>query len=260
MVPTIIDEFVDNYVRQLTHALSDKVICGVYIYGSIALDAFNLDKSDIDFVVLLNRELNKKEVNTLKDLHSHLNKKELGRKLDGMYLQLSSLGKNNRDLPPYPYCSKGVIKTGYWDVNSITWWVLKHHGITLYGPDISSYDFEVGWDNIVESIKYNINHYWYKKSKNKFLFLFDDMLDFSITTVSRIVCALEEKKIFSKEEAISKLLKRFPERRRLILQEAIRIRQNPNSPSHFRSRLKRAAECRDFILYARAYCNEKFFA
>ena len=44
--------------------LQDKLV-GIYIHGSIAFGCFNWEKSDIDFLVVVNEKLNQKEKESL---------------------------------------------------------------------------------------------------------------------------------------------------------------------------------------------------
>ena len=109
---------------QLLNTNLPSLIEGVYLYGSIALGAFDEKKSDVDFIVLLKREANEKEVEIIKHIHIQLLEENLGSRMDGMYIQTTDLGKTNDILQPYPYCSDGSVEVGHWDVNHVycfTW-------------------------------------------------------------------------------------------------------------------------------------------
>lgn len=258
-IPSILNPLLENYLEMLTSQITNNIVLGVYLYGSISLGEFNAEKSDIDFVVVLRRKLNEEEIKNLKDIHFQLNSIPFGKRMDSMYITVDNIGKNNNELDPYPYCSDGKIKIGHWDINEVTWWLVKHHGIEVFGPNTEDLNIHINWSNVVQNMKYNINQYWFKKAKNKYLYLFDDMVEFSVSTISRILCSLENKEIFSKNKALEKSLETLPLRWHLLLEEGLRIRNNPKTPSLYTSRFKRAKECKEYILFAHNLCNKEYF-
>ncbi|MEK4487599.1 aminoglycoside adenylyltransferase domain-containing protein [Psychrobacillus sp. FSL H8-0484] len=258
-LPVSVTRFMQTYLQALNVNLSDRLIEGVYIYGSIALGAFNEEKSDIDFIVLLKRPVNDQEVEIMKGIHSQMCKSNYGSRMDGVYVQVNSLGKTNEELSPYPYCAEGNLSIGHWDVNHITWWVLKQHGITLQGTPIGELDIPTKWEDVLKTLNYNINHYWFNHTKDVSNFLSDEMIEFTTTTICRIICSLELQHILSKDGAVVECLKMLPERWHPLIKEGNRIRTEISSKSFYESDVRRAEECRDFVLYAHQVCNENFF-
>lgn len=258
-LPVQVQSFMQKYVDLLNKNLPSDLIEGVYIYGSIALGAFNEAKSDIDFVVLLRRVVSEQEVATIQDIHVQMNKHAFGKRMDGVYIQLNTVGKTNEELSTYPYYIDGEVKVGHWDVNHITWWVLKEHGITLQGTPIRELNISTKWDDVLITLEYNMNKYWLSKTKKAYLFLFDSMIESATCTISRIICSLEQRDIFSKDKAVILCLDMLPERWHLLLKEGSRIRTKANSRSLYRSKIRRSKDCRDFILYTHQLCNKKFF-
>ena len=259
-IPEIIRPCLNDYIKYIESQFSSDILVGVYLYGSISLGGFDEKKSDIDFVTVLKRSLYQEEKDYLKVVHKKLNLNSLGKRMDGIYIPLNEIGKSNKELSPYLYCSNGKIKRGYWDVNATTWWMVEQYGIKVHGKEISELNFQSKWIQVVKNMEYNINHYWKNKSKNKFIFIFDDMVEFCVLTISRILSTLETKKILTKVEGAKKAKEILPERWHLLLKEGLRLRNKPKSLSLYSSRLKRAMECRKFILYAHNLCNEKYFS
>ncbi|SES30471.1 nucleotidyltransferase domain-containing protein [Psychrobacillus sp. OK032] len=258
-LPVPVQSFMQEYVELLNKHLPSDLIEGVYIYGSIALGAFNESKSDIDFIVLLRRVVSEQEVVTIQEIHVQMNKHPFGKRMDVVYIQVNAIGKTNEELPTYPYCSDGVVKIGHWDVNHITWWVLKEHGITLRGTLIGELNIPTKWEDVLKTLEYNMNEYCFSKSKKTYPFLFDSMVESATCTISRIICSLDQRDIFSKDKAVILCVDMLPERWHLLLKEASRIRTKANTKSLYKSKLKRARDCRDFILYTHQLCNTKFF-
>jgi predicted nucleotidyltransferase len=248
--------FLIEYLKTIT-TLFPNQIEGAYLYGSLCLGAYQEGKSDIDLLVVLNRNLTTEEIKRLRKAHKQLRKYYYGRLMDGMYLSVADLGKQNHELDPYPYCFKGKIKFGYWDVNAVTWWLLKHKGIRLYGTDISELDIPVHWGHVIDTMKYNLNEYWMPKTKQTFSFLVDEMVEFCVLTLSRIICTYEFGEILAKQDAVKKAQDLVPIQWQLLLKEGLRIRINPQSASLYPSRIKRARECKAWIAYVKKLYFER---
>jgi len=259
-IPESIRPCLNDYIKLMEDKLSSHILVGTYLYGSISLGGFDKEKSDIDFVTVLKRGLTQEESNNLKAIHKELNLNSLGKRMDGIYIPMNEVGKTNEALSPYLYCTNGKIKRGYWDINAVTWWMIKQYGIKIYGKEISELNFQSNWIKVVENMEYNINVYWINKAKNRLVFMFDDMIEFCVLTISRILSTLEFEKILTKMDGASKAKEILPERWHLLLEEALRMRINPKSASFYSSRLKRAMECREFISFAYDLCNERYFS
>ena len=149
----------------------DEKIVGVYIYGSIALGAFHIETSDVDFVTVISDSVNKAEKQQLVELHKKLSGSTLGKRMDGMYIPLADLGKYNDEMNEYVYCADGKANIGHWDINAVTWWTLKNQGITVTGKEAEDLSFQIRWDDVVNTMKYNVERYWSEKAKQPYLFL-----------------------------------------------------------------------------------------
>lgn len=258
-LPRVIHPLMQAFLHLLSTYFSKDLIEGVYIYGSTALGAFEQEKSDIDFLVLLKRTANKQEIDILKDIHIQLTNENLGAKLDGMYILKDDIGKTNDNLAPYPYCSDGCLEIGRWDINHITWWILKEYGIVLQGTPIKKLNIATKWEDVYDTLKYNINEYWYSKVKEIRISVSDETVESLTTTICRILYSLENRQIISKKRALEIGLKTLPECWHLLLKEGWRIRMSETTQSLFETEILRAAACRDFVLYAHKTCEESYF-
>ncbi|QUG43356.1 DUF4111 domain-containing protein [Psychrobacillus sp. INOP01] len=259
-LPQEVHQLMQAFLHLLNTYFSKDLIEGVYIYGSTALGAFEQEKSDIDFIVLLKRTANKQETEILKNIHIQLTNENRGASLDGMYILKDEIGKTNDTLAPYPYCSDGNLEVGHWDINHVTWWVLKEYGIVLQGTPIIELDIATKWEDVFNTLKYNINEYWYSKAKEVRVSVSDEMVESTTTTICRILYSLENGQIISKKRALETGLKTLPERWHLLLKEGWRIRTSGHSQSLFETEILRAEACRDFVLYAHKLCEERYFS
>lgn len=227
---------------------------GLYLYNSAG--KFEAKYSDIDFIVVIKNYLNNNEITHLEKLHNRLcSSYKYGSRLEGMYLLYADLGKSNNEMLPYPYIDDmKVVKTGYFDVNNITWWTWKEFGIAVNSPSIKEELSHINWYSICSTISYNLNNYWDTKLNNDIIFEDDLWVEFGVVTLSRIVYTLEKKSIESKVEACKYILENFEEWQDVI-NEALAIR-NLESRSIISDVTIRRNKTIEFIRYMINYGNE----
>ncbi|MEW8957109.1 aminoglycoside adenylyltransferase domain-containing protein, partial [Clostridium sp.] len=162
-------------------------------------------------------------------------------------------------LEPYIYFENGRLhKPGYYDINYVTWWTLKHNGIGINSPKVSDLDIKVNWEDILSAMNYNLNSYWKSKLNKKIIFMLDSWVEFSILTLCRIVNTLENKEINSKLASANRTLNIINKEFNTIILEAIRIREGKDKKSLYRSKIKRSKDVKRFIESSIDYCNSKY--
>lgn len=257
-IPANIENFLDIYIDELSKILPT-ALKGVYLYGSIALGDYNEFHSDIDFIVVLNTPLTSGELNELDLLHDKLLKKyEEAKKFDGIFIQQSDVGKMNSDLTPYPYSHDGIFyHSGHWDINNVTWWILKKYGIVLMGSKIEDLSIEVSVKDLRATMDYNLNSYWKEKSDGRFRE--DEEITWAVMTLCRIKYTLETDEVISKGEATKYGLENISVEWNVLLKECLRIWEKSSDESLYKSMDQRANEVSDFIKYIIKTCNEVYF-
>ena len=250
-IPTPIQPLIDAYLHALEPLRSH--FYGIYIFGSIALGAFEELESDIDIIALTHGEWTTPELAQLNALHTQLiGTHQLARRLEVLYIPSRNLGKRNREIAPYPIIRYDQFSpAGYGDLNYITWWTVKNKGIRLLGPERTTLPFEVTWQDVLETMSDNLNSFWPSKARRPHRFLRDDWFVFAVTTHCRILTTIEEEEIITKSVALKRWRDRLPARWYPLIDEAWRIRHHLGGPSLYRSRLKRAREILAFIKYVR---------
>lgn len=245
----LIQPLLDAYLQALEPLHNH--LYGIYIYGSIALGAFEELGSDIDIVVFTQGEWTAQEIRQLKRIHKRLVKEyALGKRLAPMYVPLADIGKLNADIAPYPYASDGKFHAaGHFDLNAVTWWMLQHLGICLYGPESSTLPLQVTWADVLDAMRYNLSTYWTGKARQPRLFLFDVWVTTAVATLCRILTAIEEGEIIAKSAALKRWRDRFPARWQTLIDEAWRIRHHLRTPSLYSSRIERRRETLAFLEY-----------
>ena len=76
--------------EDLSKILMDNFV-GFYIMGSFVMGDWDPQRSDIDFIAVTRRPLNRRESLEIGKLHRALSSSDLGRKLDGAYVYLEQL-------------------------------------------------------------------------------------------------------------------------------------------------------------------------
>ncbi|MEW8957285.1 nucleotidyltransferase domain-containing protein [Clostridium sp.] len=86
-IPDVVKPLLYEYESKLKESFKDKIF-GVYLYNSIALNAFHENKSDIDIVTIIKENFTQDEVIKLRIIHKELNKKfTYSKKMEGMYIK-----------------------------------------------------------------------------------------------------------------------------------------------------------------------------
>ena len=224
-------KLIEAFNQQLILHLEENYF-GLYIYNSVAREEFDRKASDINFMVITHRPVTQNEKLALKSMHRKLvGQFTLGKKLDGMYINRALIGKVNEEVNAYPYVIEGRLETdGYYDLNAITWWSLKQEGLNIASPDIKKYLADLQWEEVHTVLFNSMTHYWDQKIKDERLFLEDEWIEFSVFTISRIVCSLKYGKIVSKWEAYDVVGDLFPQWQD-VLKEAMRLRERERQGS-----------------------------
>lgn len=120
------------------HELAEDLV-GVYFVGSLATGGFDLD-SDVDFLVVMERELTDEVVLSLQGMHTRIHR--IGcypaQHLEGSYISRDVLNRPEAvHVQPLWYLDNGSttfersLHDNKWHVR----WVLRERGIALSGPD-----------------------------------------------------------------------------------------------------------------------------
>lgn len=226
-----------------------------YLIGSIAMNDYIEGKSDIDFVCLINRELNSSEINTIKRIHKEISSKYPENELEGTYITQKQIGKLDTG-PVVHFDGKNIhydTKSG--NIGIITWFVLQKYGITVIGKSPEYYISYINPDDLVNYANLNANTYWSKWTERAskwslygFKTLFAQKVEWGVLGISRLYYTKREKDVISKYMAGEYVLKDIPPEFELILKEALRIR-NGGVKSYYGSPFKRRKDIIAFMEY-----------
>jgi len=256
-IPVSVQPVLDAYIRLTSEAVPG-FLAGFYLHGSLALNAFNPQHSDIDFITVASRPCAPSDISRLDAIHQTLAQTYPQWPMEGCYLQWQYLGRFEDTIPPHPYYHDGIFhSSGYHDLNAVTWWVLKNRGIALVGPAPGELNISVDWDDLIGKMHDNLNTYWARFTdtpKRMALLLSDYGIHWTVLGVLRQFYTFREHDITSKSGAGIYALRHTPKRWHQLIQEALNIRAGTGG-SYYRSRIVRALVARAFLKYVIATCN-----
>jgi hypothetical protein len=259
IIPPLLHPVLDEYADCTEQALAEKATA-FYLEGSIALGDFNPRFSDIDFVAVLKGETTAANFETIQRIHRRIEQKYPW-KMSGMYLQARDLGGcGDADTPFLKYHDGKLGWTNRFELGEVTWWILKNHGVRVFGPSAESLNIAVDVDRLLRMQHRNLNTYWasWTTQPGRILALLSDWgIQWTVLGVSRQLYTIHEQKITSKIKAAEYALVRLPERWHPLIRQAIALRKDPKLAC-YPSRLKRAFDAFYFIRSVIQSCNGYF--
>jgi predicted nucleotidyltransferase len=110
------------------------VVRSVALYGSVSIGAFDEKKSDVDFVVILERELTEAELVVVGEIHQELVSRDpFAKRLDGFYIPLADLQEGRSET--YPYFRESVYQ-GLSTFGSVYRWQAGNHAVVVFGEPL----------------------------------------------------------------------------------------------------------------------------
>lgn len=262
-LPTPANKIVADFVGEIS-SIEPKFVDGVYLTGSLAMNDFYFNKSDIDFIVLCKTLPDNKTFTQLKHIHKTIAKRFSKPDLSGSYLTSDSLLTNQpEDIKTLSF-HEGIMRYRTFEMAPVSLSELKSNAITILGQKAETLQIEIKKDNLNMFLYNNINSYWTKwldqhssYFKRKLLLLwFPRFTEWSVLGVARQLCTLQTGKIVSKTEAGLYCLKQLPDQFHSIIIEALEIRKDNRTFPLVKSyaikpsfrRLTQTIECVNYII------------
>lgn len=230
-----------------------------YLTGSIVLNDFHEGKSDVDFVAVINREMNSKDLSNLKKIHKGIRSKYRKIVLEGSYITPQQIGKSDKDVGPAIYFDGKKIRHDHKSGNAsiITWVMLKKYGMTLIGKKPEHYIPNIDINDLVTYVKLNVNSYWVNwteraaktLSKQGIFTLSPQGVEWGVLGISRLYYTMHEGDVTSKYQAGEYVLERIPIKFENIVKEALRIRKDEGKKGYYKSPFRRRKDMLLFMEY-----------
>jgi hypothetical protein len=265
-LPHGVHEVLVYYLQQMNERQVG-LLQGFYLYGSIALGDYYSHCSDIDFIAITEARLTNEQYLHVCNVHKEVEKRHPKSRMGGIYVTWADLGKLRCDIEPFPYYTDGKLKrAGYFELNLVTWYELKHHGIRLVGPPVEELPLEIDKQRFIRDMHINLNTYWVSwmhKATNRLrpyaylVWLREAEMEWGVLGITRLWYTFREGQVTSKARAGEYALVHVPERWHPIMQEAIRVRRGGGT-SLYTSRKQRKADALAYMEYIMNECNAIF--
>lgn len=244
-IPVSVQSVLNEYMTLLNERLPNTLV-GLYLHGSIALNAFVENSSDIDFLTIINHRLSTSEATILYEIHQSIASSSKI-EMDGHYLLQEEIASQAEGL----YYNGGQLQEGA-VINPVTWWILKNNGIPVLGEELN---IAVDIMDLLSYVFENMNTYWADRIKieiDQLLILpkevLDEEIEWSVLGILRPYYTLREHDIVSKLGAGEYALEHVPEEWHNIINEAIQIRIG-SGQTIFESEKKRLNTASSFMKY-----------
>lgn len=211
------EQAADRYLKALEATLAPDMVRGVYVVGSAALGSWRPGRSDLDVLVVLDRQMSAIDLAMLGEMHAELETTRAdGPHCDGHYITPDLLGA--RSDAKVPVSVDGVFKPEGHATDPVLWAVLDRHGVTLRGPKAS--ELKVGPDPawLREWNHGNLESYWRSHLGYRPQLMKQDpeslvdpyLLAWEVTGPGRLHATIATGEIISKEASADYTAKLFP--------------------------------------------------
>lgn len=263
MLPQVVEQTMSRLCASLNKFTSN--IEAVYIYGSVALRDYIQGSSDIDFIAVLRYPPSELDIQAISAAHKEVEAEFPNTDIMGSYILGKDLGKSASEISSLlVYYNKQLNdnESGA-DINPITWWILKNHGIKFYGSKVSlNYQIESLASYVIE----NLNTYWVGwierlEKQLELINLSDQELDEAVEWCTlgmlRQLYTVKERDIKSKIKAGFYGITIIPQQWHEIIYEAINIKRlQPDR--YYTSKEKRLADLVGLLRYIHLEANRIF--
>jgi predicted nucleotidyltransferase len=175
-------------------------LVGMYVYGSLATGDFSPACSDIDVIVMVEREPDEPALRELAQLHRALaSSSGAAERLNCLYVPVES-GSDPDRLHNYWFGDRMT----HWQLKVMTQAELTSVGVALHGPWPPSGIAPVPIENIQAAVHEEINGYWRRIAGRRMLWLQDVWVDHGLVVLPRAGAVLAKGDLITKSEAISR--------------------------------------------------------
>lgn len=171
MLPREVDVEITKHAALLDRVIPGR-LAGLYVVGSTALGAFCPDKSDIDFVAVLEGDVTPAEFDALRRAQRRAHLVAMRRALtswppawplvcNGVYVRWEDLRHPTAEITPICGHVARMFAVGHaFDVNPVTWSTLARGGIAVRGPEVSALGVHDDDDELRAWTRANLDGYW----------------------------------------------------------------------------------------------------
>lgn len=213
--------------RVLTGArtiLGDNFV-GLYLDGSLASGDFDVETSDIDFIVATAVPVSPSQFDALVELHGRVGQmnSKWANELEGAYIPLDALRCYDPANATHPYIDRGGVLR--WENLEMDWVIHRHvlynGGITLAGPPIQTLVDSVTPEELRQAVIGLFNFWWLPMSQEPAQLTEEGYRRYAVLTMCRMLYTLHKGDVVSKPAAARWALAHLETRWRPLISWAI---------------------------------------
>lgn len=248
-LPESVQLILDEYVASLRFEL-EPLIEGIYVTGSVALQDYYPNKSDIDFITVLKDYPDEQAITHIARIHRDIEDKYGQPKLNGYYLTLEGIANGRRSYPSF--FKRRMYSERPFELAKLSLLELKTISRIAFGTSVELLAINVTHAEVIKELHHNINTYWTSWIRRHspvsisylLLLLFPRLTEWGVLGVARQLYTLETGAVTSKLQAGLYCLHKMPDNLKPAVQLAIKTRtlnKTQLRPSFSRARKTLAA-------------------
>jgi hypothetical protein len=158
-----VNKALEQLLTSISQVLGNQLV-GMYLYGSLSGGDFDLESSDIDFLVVTTSSLSDKTIADLETMHHRIweSGSKWAPKLEGSYIPKREIRKHNPRSGPCPTVNESRF---YLDKRGSDWIIQRHivreQGVVLAGPDPKTLIDPVSAQDLRRAVKGVLNEWWF---------------------------------------------------------------------------------------------------
>ncbi len=218
-----VNAIVDDFHARAKNVLGEDLV-GIYLCGSVALNDFVPDRSDVDAVIVTAVPISGVTLPALEAMHIEFVNGDLPltKVFEGSYIPLSDLSTHNTKNATYPRIDCGetllVEHSSWWVIDQ---YVLMEHGIIIDGPSPNKLFTPVSQDELNQAIMNVLHHHWEPKLQEHGELHIPGYQVYAILTMCRILYSLQHGTIVSKRAAATWAKHSVGERNASLIDDAL---------------------------------------
>jgi hypothetical protein len=220
-IPAQISALLQDLTAQLQVILGRNLV-GVYLYGSLTQRAFNPKRSDVDCIVVTQRELSDAQFRKLGAwLAGAAESKPWAARLQMLFLIKNEVLTMNSKACLYQF---GLLKRSGSDGNPIIWMNVLKSGVVLFGPRPESFVPTITPEVLFQALEREVSYLREEISKKPESEWRDvpSYRSYAVLTLCRILYSFRKGTIVSKQRAARWAMKHLPEEWAEIIRQTMK--------------------------------------
>ncbi len=247
-----IDELIKELAEDLSNTLGND-LKGVYLFGSLVIGDFDPKRSDIDLLAMVAEDINRAQLNSLKQMHDDLVQKhpEWHNRIEVAYVSVGGMKNFKTKTCQIARISPGEpIHYREMDINWLMdWYMVLRYGQTVLGPSPEEFIPDISTQEFIDSLK-NYAPIWIKNVKEAHHVGYQSYI---ILSLCRSLYVYAHGEQVSKIEAADWAAIQYPDWAELI-KNALSWKGSPDNSKSPETR----AKTEEFVKFALAETEAKF--